>query len=105
MEEKTFTFEFEKEINIKEFKKELRENIVKCLNEERKKSRKLDKRLYELEIDMFEDVARDVTVKPGRPSKSFSKLQDLIRIYSTLMNIDERIEDVKLGFKNIMKIS
>ena len=45
MEEKTFTFEFEKEINIKEFKKELRENIGKCLNEERKKSKKLDKRL------------------------------------------------------------
>ena len=41
MEEKFFLFgvenEFEKEMSIKEFKKELHENIVKCLNDERKK--------------------------------------------------------------------
>ena len=41
MEKKSFLFgvenEFEKEISIKEFKKELRENIVKCLDDERKK--------------------------------------------------------------------
>ena len=94
MEEKSVSFgvenEFEKEISIKEFKKELRENIVKCLDEERKKSVKLDKRLYEVEIDMFEVVVRDVRERRGRPSKSLSKLQDLIRLYSTLMDIDKK---------------
>ena len=103
MEEKTFSFEseneFEKEISIKEFKKELRENIVNCLNEERKKSKKLVKRLYELEIDMFEVVVRDIKSRPGRPSKSLSKLQDLIRLYSTLIDIDKKMNDVKIGFK------
>ena len=47
MEEKSFSFEseneFEKEISIKEFKKELRENTVKCLDEERKNVRNLIK--------------------------------------------------------------
>ena len=96
MEEKSFSFEseneFEKEISIKEFRKELRENIVKCLDEERKKSTKLYKRLYELEIDMFEVVVRDIKSRPGRPSKSLSKLQDLIRLYSTLIDIDKQNE-------------
>ena len=63
MEKKSFLFgvenEFEKEISIKEFKKELRENIVKCLDDERKKTVKLDKRLCEVEIDMFEVVVKD----------------------------------------------
>ena len=103
MEEKSVLFEdeneFEKEISIKEFKKELRENIVKCLDDERKKKVKLDKRLYEVEIDMFEVIVRDIKSRPGRPSKSLSKLQDLIRLYSTLMDIDKKMEDVKLGFK------
>ena len=101
--QKSFLFgvedEFEKEISIKEFKKELRENIVKCLDDERKKSVKLDKRLYEVEIDMFEVVVRDIKSRPGHPSKTLSKLQDLIRLYSTLMDIDKKMEDVKLGFK------
>ena len=94
MEEKSFLFgvenEFEKEMSIKEFKKELLENIVKCLDDERKKRVKLDKRLYEVEIDMFEVVVRDIKSRPGRPSKSLSKLHDLIRLYSTLMDIDKQ---------------
>ena len=49
MEKESFLFgvenDFEKQISIKEFEKELRENIVKCLDDERKKSVKLDKRL------------------------------------------------------------
>ena len=101
--EKTFSFEseneFEKEISIKDFKKELRENIVKCLDDERKKSKKLDKRLYEVEIDMFEVVVRDIKSRPGRPSKSLTKLQDLIGLYSTLMDIDKKMNDVKIGYK------
>ena len=48
---------------------------------------------------MFEVVVRDIKSRPGRPSKSLSKLQDLIRLYSTLMDIDKKLEDVKLGFK------
>ena len=88
-----------KKISIKKFKKEPRENIVKCLDDERKKSVKLDKRLYEVEIDMFEDVVRDIKSRPGRTSKSLSKLQDLIRLYSTLIDIDKKMDDVKLGFK------
>ena len=103
MEEKSFSFEseneFEKEISIKEFKKKLRENIVKCLDDERKKSKKLDKRLYEVEIDMFEVVVRDIKSRPGRPSKSLSKLQGLIKLYSTLMDIDKKMNDVKIGYK------
>ena len=103
MEKESFLFgvenEFEKEISIKEFKKELRENIVQCLDDERKKSVKLDKRLYEVEIDMFEVVVRYIKSRPGRPSKSLSKLQDLIRPYSTLMDMDKKMEDLKLGFK------
>ena len=46
---------------------------------------------------MFEDVVRDVREQPGRPYKSLLKLQDLIRLYSTLMDIDEKIEDVKIS--------
>ena len=55
---------------------------------------------------MSEVVVRDIKSRPGRPSKSLSKLQDLIRLYSTLMDIDKKMEDVKLGFKkNTLKIS
>ena len=89
----------EKLINIKEFGKVLRENIVKCLNEERKKSKKLNRRLFELEIDMFEVVVRDIKSRPGRPSKSLSKLQVLISLYSSLMDVDKKTIDIKNGFK------
>ena len=82
-------------INIKDFGKVLRENIIKCLNEERKKSKKLNKRLVELEIEMFGLVVKDIKSKPGRPSKSLSKLEDLIRLYSSLMDIDKKISDIK----------
>ena len=82
-------------INIKDFGKVLRENIIKCLNEERKKSKKLDKRLFELEIEMFGLVVKDIKSKPGRQSRSLSKLEDLIRLYSSLMDIDKKISDIK----------
>ena len=100
MEEKNFSAESENEtekemINIKDFGKVLREKITKCLNEERKKSKKLDKRLFELEIEMFGLVVKDIKSKPGRPLKSLSKLEDLIRLYSSLMDIDKKISDIK----------
>ena len=99
-EEKNFSSESENEsekemINIKDFGKVLRENIIKCLHEERKKSKKLDKRLFELEIEVFGLVVKDIKSKPGRPSKSSSQLEDLIRLYSSLMDIDKKISDMK----------
>ena len=48
---------------------------------------------------MFEVVVRDIKSRPRRTSKSLSKLQDLIRLYSTLIDIDKKMEDVKLGFQ------
>ena len=63
--------------------------------QERKKSKKLDKRLFELEIEMFGFVVKDIKSKPGRPLKSLSKLEDLISLYSSLMDIDKKISDIK----------
>ena len=58
--ENEFEKEFEKELNIEEFKKEVREDIVKRLDDERKTNVELDKRLYEVELDMFEAVMIDI---------------------------------------------
>ena len=44
---------------------------------------------------MFGLVVKDIKSKPGRPSKSLSKLEDLIRLYSSLMDIDKKISDIK----------
>ena len=100
MEEKIFSPDSENEtekemINIKDFKKVLREKITKCLNEERKKSKKLEKRLFELEIEMFGRAVKDIKSKPGRPLKSLSKLEDLIKLYSSLMDIGKKMIDIK----------
>ena len=48
---------------------------------------------------MFDVVVRNIKSRPGRPSKSLSKLQDLIRLYSTLIDIDKKMNDVKNGYK------
>ena len=69
--------------------------ITKCLNEERKKSKKLDKRLCELEMEMFGYVVKDMKSKPGRPLKSLTKLEDLIRLYSSMKDFVEKISDIK----------
>ena len=100
MEEKYFSSESESEtekemIHIKDFGKELRGKITKCINEERKRSKKLDKRLSELEIEMFGYVVKDMKSKPGRPLKSLSKLEDLISLYSSMKDFDEKISDMK----------
>ena len=100
MEEKNFSSESENEIEkemikIKDLEKLLREKISKCINEERKKSNKLDKRLFELEIDMMEDLVKDKRSKPGRPSNSISRLDDWIRDYSSIKDIDKKIRDLK----------
>ena len=54
MEEKNFSSLSENEIetlNIKDFEKIFREEILKCLNEEKKKNKKLEKKLFEVEVD------------------------------------------------------
>ena len=77
------------------FRDVLREKITNCLNEERKKSKKLDKILFEIEIEKFVLSLKDIKSKRGRPLKSLSKLEDLIKLYSTLMDIDKKISDIK----------
>ena len=77
-------------IHIKDFGKELQEEITKCINEERKKSKKLDKRLFELEIEMFVYAIKDIKSKLGSPSKSLSKLEGMIRLYFTIMDVDKK---------------
>ena len=51
---------FFNEVENEEFKKEVREDILKCLDDERKTNVKLDKRLYELEMDMFVVLMKDI---------------------------------------------
>ena len=45
---------------LKKFEKEFRENIIKCLDDERKTNEKLDKRLYEVEMDMFKAITKNL---------------------------------------------
>ena len=66
---------------------------MKCLDEERKTNVKLDKKLYEVEMDMFRDVMKDMDLK--------FNLNDLIRLYSSLMNIDSIMEYVNLVIDNL----
>ena len=102
MEEKNCLSESENEnenetdkINSEYFRKVLREKITNCLNEERKKSKKLDKILFEIEIEKFGLAIKDIKSKRGRPLKSLTKLEDLIKLYSSLMDIDKKISDIK----------
>ena len=106
MEEKNFSsdseieMEFENEnetemLKSGHFRDILREKITYYLYEERKKSKKLDKILFELEIEKFGHALKDIKSKRGRPIKSLSKLEDLIKLYATLMDIDKKLCDVK----------
>ena len=106
MEEKNFSSESEMEMEFENenetemiksdyFRDILREKITNCLNEERKKSKKLDKILFELEIEKIGLALKDIKSKRGRPLKSLSKLEDLIKLYSILKDIDKKLSDVK----------
>ena len=102
MEEKNFSSDSENEnghetdkLNSEYFRNLLREKIKNCLNEERKKSKKLDRILFEIEMEKFGLAVRDVKSKRGRPSKSLTKLEDLIKLYSMLLDIDKKIKDIK----------
>ena len=64
--EKSFFIEVKNKLNIeslKKLKKELRENIIKCLDDETKTNVELDKRLYEYEKDMFSYVMKDIVLE------------------------------------------
>ena len=86
-------------IKIKDFEKVLRGKISKCLNEEKKKNEKLEKKLFEVEVDLFEDVVDELKAKPGRPSKSLSKLEDMIRIYCSIKEVNKRIRYIKTKYE------
>ena len=45
---------------LKKFEKELRKNVIKCLDDERKTNEKLDKRLHEVEMGMFKAIKKDL---------------------------------------------
>ena len=51
-----------------------------------------------MEIEKFNLVTKDVKSKRGRPSKSFTKLEDLIKLYSILLDIDKKIKYVKESY-------
>ena len=84
-------------VENEEFKKEFREDIVKCLDDERKTNVNLNKRLYELEMDMFVVLMKDIDSYCH--SELVSKLHDFIWLYSYLMDIDKKMQFMKLGFK------
>ena len=105
MEEKNFSSDSEMEmeyVNEMEmlksgyFRGSLREKITECLNEEREKNKKLDKMLFDLEIQKF-ILFKDKS-KRGRPLKSFTKLEDLIKLYSMMKDIDKKI----CGYKKLL---
>ena len=60
-----------------------------------KKNKKLDKLLFELEIEKFYFILKDKKSKRGRPLKSLSKLEDLIKLYSMMKDIDKKFVDIK----------
>ena len=62
------------------------------LFEERKKRRNLTKYYLIYEIEKFGQALKDIKSKRGRPLKSLSKLEDLIKLYATLMkDIDKKL--------------
>ena len=97
--DKSFLIEVQNKLRIQElenFKKEVRTNIIKCLDDERKTNEKLDKRLYEVEMDMFRDIVKDSYSCLEYHSEMASKLCKSFWLYSSLMDIDKKLEDVNL---------
>ena len=66
--ENEYSLETDK-LNSEYFRNSLCEKITNCLYEERKKSKKLDKILFEKEIENFTLAIKDIKSKRGRPSK------------------------------------
>ena len=98
--DKSFLIEVQNKFRIEQlenFKKEVRTNIIKCLDDERKTNEKLDKRLYEVEMVMFRDIVKDIDLNVEYGSEMVPKLSNLFWLYSNLMDIDKRLEDLNLG--------
>ena len=101
--EESFLMEVENKLTIEELKKlekEFRENIMKCLDDERKTNEKLDKRLYEVEMDMFKAITKNLHFYFEYGSEMTSKLRNLISLYSRLMDIDKSLEELNLGISD-----
>ena len=99
--------EVQKKLRIEELKnleKELRTNIIKCLDDERKTNEKLDKRLYEVEMVMFRNIVKDSDSYFEYGSEMLSKLCKLFWLYSTLMDVDKRLEDLNLGISDFKEM-
>ena len=65
---------FFNEVENEEFKKQIREDIVKCLDDERKINTNLNKKLYELELDMLLVLMKDIDSYFVRNSEIATKL-------------------------------
>ena len=89
---------------IKKFEKDLRENIIKCIDHERKRNEKFDKRLYEVEMDMFKVIAKDLYFYFENGSEMLSKLSKSFWLYSFLMDIDKRLEEFNLGISDFKEM-
>ena len=101
--DKSFLIEVQKKLRIEELKnleKELRTIIIKCLDDERKTNEKLDKRLYEIEMDMFSDIVKDIYSYVVYGSEMVPKLRKSFWLYTILMDIDKRLEDLNLGISD-----
>ena len=94
---------FFNEVENEEFKKQIREDIVKCLDDERKINTNLNKKLYELEMHMLLILMKDIDSYFVRNSEIATKLQDFTRLYSYLMDIDRKMEFVKIGCKKYIE--
>ena len=106
--EKSFLIEVQNKSRIEElkkFEKELRTNIIKCLDDERKTNEKLHKRLYEVEMDMFRVIVKDSDLYFEYGSEMPSKLCKLFQLYSRLMDIDKRLEDLNLGISDFKEMT
>ena len=106
--DKSFLIEVQNKFRIEElenFKKEVRTNIIKCLNDERKTNEKLDKRLYEVEMYMFRDIVKDIDLNVEYGSEMVPKLRKLFWLYSTLMDVDKKLEDLNLQISYLTEVT
>ena len=105
--DKSFLIEVQNKLRIEElenFKKEVRTNIRKCLDYERKTNEKIDKRLYEVEMDMFKAITKHLYFYFEYGSEMPSKLSNLISLYSRLMDFDKILKELNLGISDFKEM-
>ena len=93
---------FFNEVENEEFKNQVRQDIVECLEEERKTNVKLNKILNELELDKFLVLMKDIGSYCC--SELVTKLPDVIFLYSYLVETDEKMEFMKQGLKKYFEV-